>query len=77
MLLFPYISPSPPLSIKQLSFKKKKKTRGMLAIERGLEALANFMMENNDSAIEKEAEKSIKKPRTLGYGVFNVKGNYS
>ncbi|MDD7416040.1 MAG: Tex family protein [Treponemataceae bacterium] len=42
-------------------FKKKKKTRGMLAQERGLEPLADFMAgENADAAIEKEAEKFVK-----------------
>ena len=42
-----------------LPFKKKKKTRGMLAIERGLEPLAEFMLDNTDSAVEKEAEKYV------------------
>ncbi|MCR4736497.1 MAG: RNA-binding transcriptional accessory protein [Treponema sp.] len=41
-------------------FKKKKKTRGMIAAEKGLEALADAMMELDDAAIEKEAEKYIK-----------------
>lgn len=36
-------------------FKKKKKTRGMLAIERGLEPLADAMLEKDDSTIEKLA----------------------
>ncbi|HZK19534.1 MAG TPA: Tex family protein [Treponemataceae bacterium] len=40
-------------------FKKKKKTRGMLAQERGLEALAEAMLEMNDPAIETEAQKYI------------------
>lgn len=41
-------------------FKKKKKTRGMIALEKGLESLANSMTELNDDEIEKEAEKYIK-----------------
>ena len=42
-------------------FKKKKKTRGMIAAEKGLEPLADFILgENDDAACEKEAEKFIK-----------------
>lgn len=42
-------------------FKKKKKTRGMLAAEKGLELLADFIEgENADSAVEAEAEKFVK-----------------
>ena len=42
-------------------FKKKKKTRGMLAAEKGLEGLADFIIgENDDAAVEAEAEKYIK-----------------
>ncbi|MDE6067644.1 MAG: helix-hairpin-helix domain-containing protein, partial [Treponemataceae bacterium] len=42
-------------------FKKKKKTRGMLAAEKGLEPLADFIGgENADSAVEAEAEKFVK-----------------
>ncbi len=42
-------------------FKKKKKTRGMVAIEKGLEGLADFMEgQNNDSAVEAEAQKYVK-----------------
>ena len=42
-------------------FKKKKKTRGMLAAEKGLEPLADFILAaNDDAAVEKEAEKYIK-----------------
>lgn len=41
-------------------FKKKKKTRGMVAAEKGLEPLADAMLTMNDAAIEKEAEKFIK-----------------
>ena len=49
-------------------FKKKKKTRGMVAQEKGLEPLADFIAgcgdfggaKNDDEAVEKEAEKFIK-----------------
>lgn len=41
-------------------FKKKKKTRGMLAAEKGLEPLADAMLTMNNAEIEKEAEKYIK-----------------
>ena len=42
-------------------FKKKKKTRGMIAAEKGLESLADFILaDNDDGAVEKEAEKYIK-----------------
>ncbi len=41
-------------------FKKKKKTRGMIAAEKGLEPLADAMLVMDDAAIEKEAEKYIK-----------------
>ncbi len=41
-------------------FKKKKKTRGMVAIEKGLDPLADAMLELNDSEIEKKAEEFVK-----------------
>ena len=42
-------------------FKKKKKTRGMVAAEKGLEGLADFIAgENDDASVEAEAEKYIK-----------------
>ncbi|MBQ5997885.1 MAG: RNA-binding transcriptional accessory protein [Treponema sp.] len=41
-------------------FKKKKKTRGMVAQEKGLEPLADAMLTMDDAAIEKEAEKYVK-----------------
>ena len=42
-------------------FKKKKKTRGMVAAEKGLEPLADFMAgEHDDAAVEAEAEKYVK-----------------
>ncbi|WP_296328660.1 Tex family protein, partial [uncultured Treponema sp.] len=42
-------------------FKKKKKTRGMVAAEKGLEGLADFIIgQNDDAAVEAEAEKYIK-----------------
>lgn len=40
-------------------FKKKKKTRGMVAIEKGLTPLADFMMTANDKAVEEEAKKYV------------------
>lgn len=41
-------------------FKKKKKTRGMVAAEKGLEPLADSMLVMDDAEIKKEAEKYIK-----------------
>lgn len=41
-------------------FKKKKKTRGMIAIEKGLEGLAEAMYSMNNLEIENEAKKYIK-----------------
>ena len=42
-------------------FKKKKKTRGMIAAEKGLKPLADFILnDHDDGACEKEAEKYIK-----------------
>ena len=42
-------------------FKKKKKTRGMIAAEKGLDPLADFIIAEHDDAVcEKEAEKYIK-----------------
>lgn len=41
-------------------FKKKKKTRGMVAAEKGLEPLADAMLVMDEAGIEKEAEKYIK-----------------
>ena len=41
-------------------FKKKKKTRGMVAQEKGLEPLADAMLVMDDFSIEKEAEKYVK-----------------
>ncbi|TYT78725.1 helix-hairpin-helix domain-containing protein [Treponema phagedenis] len=43
-----------------LPFKKKKKTRGMLAAERGLQPLADLMKELDDEALKKKAEEFIK-----------------
>ena len=40
-------------------YKKKKKTRGMIAIEKGLEELANIMESETDEMIEKESERFI------------------
>ncbi|MBP3708821.1 MAG: RNA-binding transcriptional accessory protein [Treponema sp.] len=41
-------------------FKKKKKTRGMMAVEKGLEALAECMLVLNDTALEEKAKEFIK-----------------
>ena len=41
-------------------FKKKKKTRGMVAAEKGLEPLAESMQVMDDAEIEKEAKKYVK-----------------
>ena len=42
-------------------FKKKKKTRGMIAAEKGLEPLADFILaDHDDGECEKEAEKFVK-----------------
>ncbi|HAO30345.1 MAG TPA: Tex-like protein, partial [Treponema sp.] len=43
-------------------FKKKKKTRGMIAAEKGLEPLADFIADaaNNDAAVEAKASEFIK-----------------
>lgn len=42
-------------------FKKKKKTRGMMAQEKGLEPLADFIAgDNNDAAVEAKAQEFIK-----------------
>ena len=40
-------------------FKKKRKTRGMVAQEKGLEPLADLMLTLDTEAIEKEAEKFV------------------
>lgn len=49
-------------------YKKKKKTRGMLAIEKGLEELADIIEKENDEIIEKEAERFISEEK----GVNNI-----
>ncbi|MGP1564552.1 MAG: helix-hairpin-helix domain-containing protein [Treponema sp.] len=41
-------------------FKKKKKTRGMVAIEKGLDLLADAMLELDDAAIEEKAKEFVK-----------------
>ena len=41
-------------------FKKKKKTRGMLAVERGLQALADLMKELEEAALVKRAQEFVK-----------------
>ena len=57
-----------------LPFKKKKKTRGMLALERGLEPLADIMLSGSDAEVEDAARRAnahefIEK-LPLGYGTF-------
>lgn len=41
-------------------FKKKKKTRGMVAIEKGLDPLADAMLELDDKGIEEKAAEFVK-----------------
>ena len=41
-------------------FKKKKKTRGMLAVERGLQALADLMKELEEAELVKRAQEFVK-----------------
>nr|WP_314994665.1 Tex family protein [uncultured Treponema sp.] len=41
-------------------FKKKKKTRGMLAVERGLQALADLMKELEEAELIKRAQEFVK-----------------
>ena len=41
-------------------FKKKKKTRGMLAVERGLQALADLMKELEETELVKRAQEFVK-----------------
>ncbi len=41
-------------------FKKKKKTRGMAAIEKGLDPLADAMLELDDEALEAKAKEFVK-----------------
>ena len=43
-----------------LPFKKKKKTRGMLAEERGLEPLAQIMLEGDEAAVDEAAPSFIR-----------------
>lgn len=40
-------------------FKKKKKTRGMVAIEKGLDPLADAMLELDDAALEEKAKEFV------------------
>lgn len=41
-------------------FKKKKKTRGMVAIEKGLDSLADAMLELNEADFEEKAKEYVK-----------------
>jgi uncharacterized protein len=45
-----------------LPFKKKKKTRGMLALERGLEPLAEIMLKGSEAEVEEAAPKYVRAP---------------
>lgn len=45
-----------------LPFKKKKKTRGMLALERGLEPLAEVMLGGGDAEVEEAAPRFVRTP---------------
>ena len=42
-----------------LPYKKKRKTRSTVAKEKGLEPLANFIFEQNNNSVEREAEKFL------------------
>ncbi len=54
-------------------FKKKKKTRGMVAIEKGLEPLADEMTELSDEQIEKKAQSFLKSDENPDLAVLSVK----
>ena len=43
-----------------LPFKKKKKTRGMIALERGLEPLADIMLSGSDADVEEAAPRFVR-----------------
>ena len=46
-------------------YKKKKKTRGMIAIEKGLEELADIIEKENDEVIENEAVRFINEEKEV------------
>ncbi len=46
-------------------YKKKKKTRGMIAIEKGLEGLANLLYTLSDKEIEEEAKKYLSEEKDV------------
>jgi uncharacterized protein len=53
-----------------LPFKKKKKTRGMLALERGLGPLAEIMTVSDEAAVDEAAPKFVREvPETPELGV--------
>jgi len=55
-----------------LPFKKKKKTRGMLAQERGLEPLAEIMLSEDEAAVDEAAPRFVKEvPDKPELGVAN------
>jgi uncharacterized protein len=45
-----------------LPFKKKKKTRGMLAMERGLEPLAEIVLKGTEAEVEEAAPRFVRQP---------------
>jgi protein Tex len=57
-----------------LPFKKKKKTRGMLALERGLGPLADVMTGGDEAAVDEAAPKFVREvPETPELGVANAR----
>jgi protein Tex len=55
-------------------FKKKKKTRGMLALERGLGPLADIMASGDEAAVDEAAPKFVREvPETPELGVANAR----
>ena len=57
-----------------LPFKKKKKTRGMLAQERGLEPLAAIMLAEDEAAVDEAAPRFVKEvPDKPELGVANAR----
>lgn len=55
-------------------FKRKKKTRGMIAIEKGLEPLADIIEKEDDDKVEEEAVKFIDKDKGVESADEAIKG---
>lgn len=55
-------------------YKRKKKTRGMLAIERGLEELAEIMESQGDDAVESEAPRFVNEEKGVKTADDAIKG---